>query len=80
MKLYQLYSIFVLLGGRKRAKDTKVLAKKKRRTASSEEETRAETTGAKAPKTNKKQKVNHEKEVRKNQKVIIFIHILTNAH
>lgn len=56
-------------GGRKKAKDTKLVAKKKRGAASSEDETRTEPTAAKAPKATKKQKVIQEKDTRKNQKV-----------
>lgn len=69
--LYMVYLGFGNLGGRKKAKDTKVAAKKKRNAPSSDDETRVEA-GGKAQKNNKKQKVNHEKEGRKTQKVNHF--------
>lgn len=62
---------FRKIGGRKRIKDTKAPVGKKKRvatgTVSSEDEARPEVT--KTPKSTKKQKVNQEKETRKNQKV-----------
>lgn len=73
------YSRLYLLGGRKKAKDTKVSAKKKRTVASSEDEAHVET-GGKAPKSTKKQKVIHEKESRKIQKVNHFHLTNNNTH
>lgn len=67
-KIFHFISLF-RVGGRKKAKDAKVVPKKKR--GSSSDEARPES-GGKTQKANKKQKVIHEKESRKTQKVNHF--------
>lgn len=73
--------VLLIPGGRKKAKDTKLVAKRKRGAASSEDESRSDAGAVKLPKANKKQKVIQEKESRKSQKVnsrsiILFVRIL----
>lgn len=65
---------YIFSEGRKKGKDTKALGKKKRN-PSSEDESRGSGGGA-TQKSNKKQKVNQEKEGRKGQKVIIHFHFI----
>lgn len=74
-KISQLISVLLFTKeGRKKTKDAKVSGKKKRSLSDEEEKSEEKNISATHQKSNKKQKVNQEKEGRKTQKVIIALH------